>query len=79
MRTGRPTKDQVRARQRKTALSYEELCDRITDGDVITIHYDGIFRRGHWYEDHMLKMFSESKLVHLAGNDYQVVEFPKRQ
>ena len=74
----------MRGRPRKTAgkpikmLTYEEVCDRHKDTDVITVHYDGIFRRGHWYEDHMLRMFAECKLSHVAGNDYKVEEFPKK-
>ena len=77
-RMGRPTKAAAAAKKRLTAMSYEEMCDRVTDQDVITVHYDGIFRRGHWYEDHMLKLFSECRLVHLTGNEYQVVEFAKK-
>ena len=72
---GRPTNDQRKARQHKTAITYEELHEQLTDADVFTIHYDGICRRGHWYEDHMLKLFSGAKLVRLAANEYQVVEF----
>lgn len=68
-----------KAKKPPKLLTYEEVCDRHKDTDVITINYDGIFRRGHWYEDHMLKMFSECKLSHLSGNEYRVEEFPKKE
>ena len=74
-RMGRPRKS---APKRKTLLTYEEMCDRQSDQDVITVMYDGIEKRGHWYEDHMLKMFSECKLVQLTKDVYQVAEWPEK-
>lgn len=62
---------------RKTLLTYEEMAERHKDADIITIHYDGIQKSGHWYEDHMLKMFTGCKLIHMAGNEYQVTEWDK--
>jgi len=75
MRTGRLSN--AKKKPVKT-LTYEEICDRHNDSDVITVHYDGIFKNGHWYEDHMLKMFAECKLSHVSGNEYRVEEFPKK-
>ena len=62
---------------RKTAnLTYEEAVATVRDGDIITICYDGVFKKGHWYDDHMLKMFSECRMIHLCGNMYMVKEWP---
>lgn len=75
MRTGRPRKTE---KPKQPVLNYQEVAERCKDSDIITIHYDGIFKRGHWYEDHMLKMFAQCKMVHLYGNEYRVEEFPKK-
>ena len=75
-RRGRPTRQAQQAR--KTRLTYAEMCDRVRDGDIITVHFDGIARSGHWYEDHMMNMFGECTLIHLTGNEYQVAEWPER-
>ena len=69
---GRPSKDRM---PKKTVMTYEEMCERHSDADIIEVQYDGICRKGHWYEDHMLKMFSECKMIHLTGNIYQVAEW----
>lgn len=75
MRTGRPRKT---AKPKAPVLNYQEVAERCKDSDIITIHYDGICKSGHWYEDHMLKMFAQCKMVHLYGNEYRVEEFPKK-
>lgn len=75
---GRPTKAMAAAKERQNAITYEQLCDQETDQDIITIHYDGIFKKGHWYEDHMLSMFAGCKLTNIGKHEYKVFEFPKK-
>lgn len=76
MSRGRPTNAQRQAR--RTLLTYEEMANRHKDTDRITVHYDGIEKSGHWYEDHMMNQFNGCKLVHLTGNEYQVAEWPQK-
>lgn len=65
---------------RRTAnLSYEEAVSQVRDVDIITIHYDGVCKKGHWYDDHMLKMFSECRLLKLTSTEFQVMEWPEKQ
>jgi hypothetical protein len=58
-------------------LTYEEVCNQVSDSDILTIAYDGIEKKGHWYEDHMLKIFSGCKLVRLVKAEYMVMEWPE--
>lgn len=58
-------------------LSWEEVVDRAGD-QAIVVHFDGIQRRGYWYEDHMMKMFSGCELLQLTASDYQVTKWPER-
>lgn len=70
--------ERQKAHAKTRILTYEEVSNRHRDEDLITVRYDGIEKSGHWYEDHMLKMFSECKLSHQEGNTYLVKEFPKQ-
>ena len=64
----------------KTAnLTWEDVMKQTGDGKKITVHYDGIQRSGYWYEDHMMEMFSECKLLRLTNSDYQVMKWPDRR
>lgn len=72
---GRPPKKNP---PRKTLMTYEEMISRVSDSDVLTVQYDGIEKHGYWYDDHMMKMFSECKMIHLFGNTYMVAEWPEK-
>ena len=64
----------------KTAgLTWEDVMKQTGDGKKITVHYDGIQRTGFWYEDHMMKMFSECELLRLTDSDYQVTKWPGKR
>lgn len=66
-----------RKNKRKPTMTYEEICNQVMDSDVLTIYYRGGLRRsGHWYEDHMLRMFSECKLYWEGQHRYSVAEWP---
>ena len=58
-------------------ITYEEVCNQVGDKDILTVCYDGHEKKGHWYEDHMLQMFSECKLLRMATNAYMVTEWPE--
>lgn len=63
----------------KTAhLSWEEVAQQAGEKPII-VHYDGIQRRGYWYEDHMMEMFSGCELLRLTNTDYQVTKWPERR
>lgn len=64
----------------KTArLTWEDVMKQTGDGQEITVHYDGIQRRGFWYEDHMMEMFSDCELLRLTNTDYQVTKWPGKR
>ena len=58
-------------------LTYEEAANLIADHETMTIHYDGISRTGHWYEDHMLNMFSQCRMIRIGSREFKVVEWPE--
>ena len=62
--------------KRTAGLSWQDVADQ-AQGKVITVHYDGIQKSGRWYEDHMMKMFSECELLRLTNTDYQVTKWPE--
>ncbi len=63
----------------KTAhLSWEEVAQRAGEKPIV-VHYDGIQRSGYWYEDHMMKLFSDCELLQLTLNDFQVMKWPDRR
>ena len=44
--------------------------------NTFTVFYDGLTATGKWYEDHMMKRFSECELLRLNRTGYQVMRWP---
>lgn len=64
----------------KTArLTWEDVAKQAGDQKTIVVHYDGIYKSGRWYEDHMMKQFDGCELLRLATDHYLVMAWPERK
>ena len=66
----------MKNRKRTAELSWQDVEEQ-AQGEVVTVHYDGIQKSGRWYEDHMMQMFCGCELLRLTENDYQVTKWPE--
>ena len=67
----------MKNRKRTAELSWQDVEEQ-AQGEVVTVHYDGIQKSGRWYEDHMMQMFSGCEMLRLTDSDYQVTKWPDR-